>query len=290
MFSGLQIVTPALTTPVSVADAKAHSRILTDLDDQLLAGYISSATRRCENICKRAFMPQTWSYSLSHFPGRSNPTGYQLLSEPNRYYSFNHIEIPLPPLLSIVSFTYLDTAGTSYNMTQGFGNLVGNYILDTAPEPGRIVLPFSGIWPTTILLPGSPIQIVYTCGYTAYSGVASIDSTGLVTWVSGTNFDAGLSSTWITIGGVSFNVTQFISPTSLRVAPSGTAAIVPQTNGTYTGNNLPMPIRQAILFMTAHFYENREPVITGRSQTAVEIPGTVDDLLGDYRIFLGVAA
>jgi hypothetical protein len=32
-------------------------------------------------------------------------------------------------------------------------------------EPGRIVLGFSQIWPTVILLPGAPIQVSFTCGY-----------------------------------------------------------------------------------------------------------------------------
>jgi hypothetical protein len=35
----------------------------------------------------------------------------------------------------------------------------------------------------------------------------------------------------------------------------------------------------------SHFYENRETVITGRGEVAIEIPGTVDDLLAPYRVF-----
>jgi hypothetical protein len=32
-------------------------------------------------------------------------------------------------------------------------------------EPGRIVLPYSQIWPTDILMPGAPIRITYVAGY-----------------------------------------------------------------------------------------------------------------------------
>lgn len=285
MFSGLQIAIAPAGDPVSVADAKAHSRILYDADDSLLSGYISAATRQCEFITKRAFMPQSWLYTLEHFPGRSNPTGYQLLSEPNRYYSFNHIEMPLPPLVAITLFQYMDTDGNLYYMTEGYGNIVGNYTLDITPEPGRINLPFSGIWPTTILLPGSPIQITYQCGYTSFSGTVSLDASGVATWVSGSNFTPGLAGTWITIGGASLNVTAVISPTVLQLSATVSSLATPLP---FTANLVPMTIRQAICFLTAHFYENREPVITGRSQTAVEIPSTVDDLLAPYRIFFGV--
>jgi len=291
MFSGLQLVTPPVTTPISVADAKAHSRVLYSADDQLIAGYISSATIQCQQITKRAFMPQTWTYSLEHFPGRSNPTGYQLLSEPNRYYSFNHIEVPLPPLQSIVSFTYMDTQGNLYNMQQGYTTQVGNYTLDTQPEPGRLNLPFSGIWPTTILLPGSPIQITYICGYNSYSGTCDLASNGIATWDSGSQFDPSIINSWITIGGVSYTAAVFTSATQISVVPGSPSTPIQAGTGlSFTANSVPMTIRHAILFLTGHFYENREPVVTGRSQTAIEVPSTVDDLLAPYRIILGVAA
>src|SRR6185369_13610156 len=131
-----------------------------------------------ENRCKRAFMPQVWRLALEQFPGRSPVAGYREGSL-GEYYRWASIELPMPPLISIVSFTYLDTQGNSNSMTQGYGNVVGNYILDTRPEPGRVRLPFAGIWPTTILLPGSPIEITYQCGYQSYSGTLSVDYAGI---------------------------------------------------------------------------------------------------------------
>ncbi len=46
-----------------------------------------------------------------------------------------------------------------------------------------------------------------------------------------------------------------------------------------------MPIRNAILYLAAHRYENREPVVTGRGITSVEIASTVDDLLAPYKVY-----
>ena len=45
--------------------------------------------------------------------------------------------------------------------------------------------------------------------------------------------------------------------------------------------NVPEPIRQAILMLTAHWYENREPVALGAQ--AADIPGTVTSILHPYR-------
>lgn len=281
MFAGLTLVTPPAAEPVTVADAKSHSRILTNLDDSLLAGYISSARMTCENSLKRALLPQQWRYALQHWPGRSNSSGYRNFSTDHDRDRAAYIQIPLPPLVSVDVFTYMDTQGNVLNMTQGYGNQVGNYLLDLDHEPGRVALPFSGIWPTTILLPTSPIQITFTAGFPLFTGTASIDINGVATAATGT-FDKRMAGTWLDIGGVSYNVLSFTDPTHLQLAapPTGATSTSP-----FTSNAVPMPIRHAILFLAAHFYENRETVITGRGEVAVEIPGTVDDLLAPYRDF-----
>ena len=160
MFTGLTLVTPAAADPVTLADAKAHARVDIGLDDSLFAGYIHSATVDVEDRINRALMPQTWRMALREFPGRA--PGLFDANDAANYLRWNHIKVPKPPLISIVSFTYTDTNGNIYTMTQGYGSQAGNYLLDLEPEPGRIVLPFSGIWPTAILLPGSPIKITYT--------------------------------------------------------------------------------------------------------------------------------
>jgi hypothetical protein len=44
---------------------------------------------------------------------------------------------------------------------------------------------------------------------------------------------------------------------------------------------LPAPLREAILQLAAHFYENREPVLVGAGAQA--LPYNVFDLVGPYR-------
>jgi uncharacterized phiE125 gp8 family phage protein len=46
-------------------------------------------------------------------------------------------------------------------------------------------------------------------------------------------------------------------------------------------SDVPQPIRQALLLLTAHWYENREPVEIGAAATV--IPGTISELLSPYR-------
>jgi uncharacterized phiE125 gp8 family phage protein len=45
--------------------------------------------------------------------------------------------------------------------------------------------------------------------------------------------------------------------------------------------DVPAPLRQALLLLVAHWYENREPIAVGAPETVV--PGPVSDLLEPYR-------
>jgi uncharacterized phiE125 gp8 family phage protein len=48
--------------------------------------------------------------------------------------------------------------------------------------------------------------------------------------------------------------------------------------------NVPSPLRQAIFLLAAHWYENREPIVTGTAQTVVTLPFAIDALIANYRI------
>lgn len=284
MFSGLILVTRPASAPVTLADVKAHARLDSQFttDDAVLSGYITSATRVCEERAKWAFMPQTWRLTLEHFPGRNPRTGYQIAG-PEAYAKWNHIEIPKPPLIAITAFTYTDTAGNVFNMSQGYGNAMGNYLLDLDCEPNRIVLPFSGIWPTTILLPASPIALTYQCGFSAFAGTVTVDSEGVCTWATGNQFDPGLAGTWVTLGNEwSCNVLAVTDDTHMQlVLPDGFEA-GPMA---WTGNLVPMHYRHAILFLVSHFYETGEPIMVGRGLVALEVSLTLDELLAIDRIY-----
>lgn len=284
---GLQLVVRPAAEPVTVADAKAHSRISQNVEDSEVLGYITAARQVCEGIVRRALMPQTWRLALENWPGRDYVNGVRSFSNLGEYYRWNHIELPHPPLVSITTFTYTDTAGNVSNMVQGYGSAAGNYLLDTDSEPGRIVLPYSGLWPTTVLLPAQPIKITYACGYSSFAGVVQVDASGIATWQSGDKFDPGLAGTWINIGGVSLAVVSVTDDTHLQLAASVNPTA---TSLAYTANLVPMAIRQAILLLVCHYFDNRAAVVVGRGVTSTQVEFTVDDLLAQFRVWGELAA
>lgn len=118
---------------------------------------IKTARRHCENFQNRAYVTQTWDLILDRFPA----AGY--------------IELPKPPLQSLISLTYKDSAGEL--QTVSFLDPSGeplfetdDYIVDTASEPGRLVLKSGKSWPTTYD-EAQAVQIRFICGYGEVSDV-----------------------------------------------------------------------------------------------------------------------
>lgn len=270
-FAGLTLITPAASEPISIADVKAHSRIDIDADDGMVAGYITAARQKCESILNRALLTQTWRLALTRWP------------EPGD----NFIELPRPPLQSITAFTYADVGGATAPMSQSYNSAEGNYILDLESEPGRIHLPYSGLWPATILAPGAPILITYKAGYPSFTG--TMTGNGVTwNWATGDKFSAYMAGSFIQIAGLSSTVlTVNTAGTQLTTTPRESSA----TPLAYTANAVPHAIKQAILFTTAHFYENREMVVVGHVATiATQLPFAADALLADYRNYHPIQA
>ena len=60
MLESAACITPATLRLVTVPEVKAQSRIDSGHEDTLLDGYIAAAERAVEDMCRRAFLPQTW--------------------------------------------------------------------------------------------------------------------------------------------------------------------------------------------------------------------------------------
>lgn len=66
------LVTPPATSPVSLAEAKAHLRVDHDDEDTLIQAIVDAATEHLDGydgILGRAIMPQTWAQQYSGFCG-----------------------------------------------------------------------------------------------------------------------------------------------------------------------------------------------------------------------------
>lgn len=145
------LVTGPTLEPLTWAQVADHLRIQSvdeDMDTssiEYLDRLIKATRTHLElSYLNRAFITQTWKYYLDSFP------------------ACNYIELPYPPLQSITHVKYTNTAGTVTTLT-----LTTDYLVDTVSTPGRVVLPYSGSWPSSELYPINPVEIQFVCGYGA---------------------------------------------------------------------------------------------------------------------------
>jgi len=131
-------------------------------------------------------------------------------------------------------------------------------------------------WPSDdhIDLPVAPIQSVPSTGITYKM------TTGNSTTFSSTNWDA---DTVAEPGQVILrSEASWPSATLYRTNP----ITIRFTAGYTTASKVPEPLRQATLLLISHYYEFREPVITGQGGFIVtDVPRSVDALLSDYRLW-----
>ncbi len=128
--------------PITLEEAKAHLRVDIEDDDQLILNLITAARQKAESILKRALITQTLIYYPDDFPDE------------------DYIELPMPPLQSVTSIIYTDYAGTATTMT-----VTTDYVVDIKKEPGRVVLAYGQVWPSTTLTVTSPIAITFIAGF-----------------------------------------------------------------------------------------------------------------------------
>jgi uncharacterized phiE125 gp8 family phage protein len=113
-------VDPAPLYPVSVDNAKDQARYEGTDENTLFQQLIASQTALYEAQSDRQCLNATWVWTLDAFPTDGSAL------------------VPLKfPLSSVTSIQYVDTAGATQTMSSA------NYTLDTAPQPGRIVLAYN---------------------------------------------------------------------------------------------------------------------------------------------------
>jgi uncharacterized phiE125 gp8 family phage protein len=119
-------------------------------EDTYLESLITVARDITEGHIGRRLITQTWNYYLDEWPRK------------------DHIKIPYAPLVSVASIKYTDCDGTEYTLS------TDSYTVDTNSEPGRVILPYDGSWPSVTLHPMNPINIEYVAGYGASTNVPKV--------------------------------------------------------------------------------------------------------------------
>ena len=150
MIGSWTLVTPPTDEPVTLTEIKDHLRVSGTAEDSLLALYAQMAREAVEAETWRAFMPQTWLLYLDAWPADGI------------------IELPRPPLQSVTSITYTDEDGVTQTLA------AANYRVDTAREPGRVVLAPTGEWPSDALDTSNPIAVRFVAGYADASAVPTM--------------------------------------------------------------------------------------------------------------------
>jgi uncharacterized phiE125 gp8 family phage protein len=118
--------------PLTLTEVKDHLRVDTTDEDALIEGLIDAAVAHIDGAdgwLGRALVTQTWEWRLDRFPWGNNWA--------------DALRVPLPPLQSVTSIEYVDTAG----VTQTWSDTL--YKVDTSKEPGRIAPVYGETWPLT---------------------------------------------------------------------------------------------------------------------------------------------
>lgn len=135
-----QLVTAPAVEPVTLAEAKAHLRVESSDEDNLISGLIAAARELIELATGRSFINTSWSVKLSCLP--------------------HCLELPRAPLSSVTSIEYLDADGDEQTLDADIYDVV------TSDEPGRIQLASNGSRPATATHPEA-VTITYVSGYGA---------------------------------------------------------------------------------------------------------------------------
>ena len=113
-------------------------------EDDEIEMWITTAREYCENVTGRALATQTIELYMDCFP------------------YFNYYELPSPPLQSVTSVTYRDSAGDITTLTADT-----DYIVDDESDVGRIVLPYGNTWDSFTPYSVNPIKTTIVTGYYA---------------------------------------------------------------------------------------------------------------------------
>lgn len=123
----LTLVTDVAGEPVTLDEQKAHLRLDISDDDGYLSRCITSARTFVEGQTKRAIMPKTYDYKIDYgFPWK---------------YGTQRIDLPLNPVTSVTTITYVDSTGSSQTLASN------QYTLAARTHDSFIVPAYGVTWP-----------------------------------------------------------------------------------------------------------------------------------------------
>lgn len=158
------VVTPPTDEPVSLAELKLSAHITHSSEDAFLLGRIAAARFRYELDTRRQLMEATFDWFLPFFSSHTYVSSHLHLNQSVTILNERSFEIPLPPLRSIVSVKFFDTAGVEQTVP------ASEYGTKTSSEPGRIYNLPNEEWPD---LEDDRIEDAVTIRFIAGAALAS---------------------------------------------------------------------------------------------------------------------
>ena len=159
MASRLKLTLEPQAEPLTLDEAKAHLRLDTTDDDDLIRALIRTARTMCEAFTGRALIHQGYSLFLDHWPQGDIGMSWSIVCDGNEITKFPmEVELPKPPLTTVTKINIFDANDVASIFSPA------SYYTDTASIPGRITLRDGAPIPT----PGrtrNGIEIQYTAGY-----------------------------------------------------------------------------------------------------------------------------
>lgn len=146
---GLSLVTAPTTEPVTLAEVKAHLKIDDANSDGILAGYLMAARQYAEAYTRRVLAPATYDHTLDW--------GWPYDSAGRRI-----VRLPLTPVSSVSSVTYIDTNGASQTLSASTYALYG---ASDAEPVAYLAEKYDQTWPD-VRVQRSAITVRFVAGWT----------------------------------------------------------------------------------------------------------------------------
>lgn len=253
-YSYIRMTTPPVAEPLHLTEVKNHLRVSGTTDDTLITNLMTVARQYCENVQGLSYIVRTYEMAFDD--------GF-----PTVFYP------PYPPLVSVTSIKYTDSDGDTQTVSTSV------YTVDDDACPPRIFEAYEQVWPSGLRSIENNVKVVYVAGYVAK--ITAANATNTFTVYGRTFADADIVRLYNSGGalpaGVSANTDYHVRDVSgstfKLAATAGGDAVAITDDGTGTNyiqpvdKELPLPIKQAIMLIVGHLYENREETIERRLDT-----------------------
>lgn len=138
---GYALVSPPASEPVELAEAKAHLRVTSSDEDDLITELIVAAREICEMTTGRSLITQTWRADFPCFP-----------------VSGEALRLPHGPVQSVTSIYYYDDTNADTLLASSV------YKADLTEQLAKVRLAPDQYWPS-VTRQSDAVRVTYEAGY-----------------------------------------------------------------------------------------------------------------------------